>query len=212
MEIRVLTILFLVFLGCKNATEKKTEQVQIVVDSTELKIERAEKPTENPKLISFLENPIDLQTFKNLKNPNYVTTSVTNGTDYYFNPKIKDSIFYDYYYPREDFTDPRKIDRIVVFKFGKNKHRYEDETEILIEFRVFNEDSDLGKANLIGLSKTELESKFGNDFLTFDNRIAYSNKNKVLILELDSSKVKSYRYIKLNTEKINSDLIGQIIK
>ncbi|MEL0457602.1 hypothetical protein WJN01_15280 [Flavobacteriaceae bacterium SZ-1-7] len=205
-------ILFLVFLGCKNATEKKTEQVQIVVDSTGLKIEKVEKPTKNPNLISLLENPIDLQNFKNLKNPNYVTTSVTNGTDYYFNPKIKDSIFYVYYYPTEDFTDPRKIDRIVVFKFGENKHRYDDKTETLIEFSIFNKDSDLGKANLIGLSKTELESEFGNDYLTFENGIAYSNKNKVLILEMDSSKVKSYRYLKLNTEKIDKELIGQIIK
>ena len=210
MKITVLSTLFLVFLSCKNATEKETEQVQVVVDSTGLKIEKAEKPAKNPNLISLLENPIDLQSFKNLKDPNYVTTSVTNGTDYYFNPKIKDSIFYVYYYPTENFTDPRKIDRIVVFKYGENKHRYEDKTETLIEFSIFNKDSDLGKANLIGLSKTELESEFGNDYLTFDNGIVYSNKNKVLILEMDSSKVKSYRYIKLNTEKIDKDLIGQI--
>ena len=64
----------------------------------------------------------------------------------------------------------------------------------------------------LGLSKTELESEFGNDYLTFDNKIAYSNKNKLLILEMDSSKVKSYRYIKLSSDRINTDLIGQIMK
>ena len=169
------------------------------------------KYLKNQNLTSFLKNPIELQNFKEKKSRN-VTTSVTNGTEFYFNPKTKDSIFYVYYYPAEKFDNPRKIDQIIVFKHGENKHKYDDQTETLIELRVFNKDSDLGKANLVGLTKTELESEFGNDYLTFDNGIAYSNKNKVLILELENSKVKSYRYIKLNTEKIDTDLIGQIIK
>jgi hypothetical protein len=165
----------------------------------------------NTNLIEFLKNPIDLLVFKEKKEMRF-TTSVTNGTEFYFNPKIKDSIFYVYYYPSENLTNSKKIDHIVVFKHGENKHRYEDKTETLIELGVFNKDSDLGKANLIGISKTELESQFGNDYLTFDNGITYSNKNKVLILELDKSKVNSYRYIKLNTEKIDEDLIGQIME
>ncbi|WP_179320921.1 hypothetical protein [Winogradskyella helgolandensis] len=209
MKIRVLTILFLVFLSCKNTTEKEIENVQIVVDSTGLKIEKAEKPIENSKLIAFLENPIDLQDFKKKKGMRF-TTSVTNGTEYYSNPKIKDSIFYVYYYPSENLADSRKIDNIVVFKYGENKHRYIDQTENLIELRVFNKDSDLGKANLIGLSKMEMESEFGNDYLTLDNRLIYSEKNKILILELENSKIKSFNYIKLSTEKIDSDLIRKI--
>jgi len=75
---------------------------------------------------------------------------------------------------------------------------------------VFNKDSDLGKANLIGLSTTELESEFGTDYLTLDNRLIYSEKNKILILELENSKIKSFNYIKLSTEKIDSDLIRKI--
>ena len=210
MKIRVLTILFLVFFSCKNATEKETEQIQIVVDSTELKMEKAENPTENSKLISFLENPIDLQKFKSKNNGN-VTTSVNNGLKYQYHPAINDSIFYGYNFIT-DSIGPKGINEIVVFKYGENKHRFEDETEILIEMRIFNKDSDLGKANLIGHSKAELESEFGIDYLTFAKGIAYSNKNKVLILELNKSKVNSYRYVKLNTEKIDNDLIGQIIK
>ena len=212
MRFGVLITLFLAFISCKNVSERETEQVQMVVDSTGLKIKTVEKQTENFKLTSFLEHPIDLQEFKKSKNRNHTTTGVSNGTDYYFEPKIKDSIFYKYNYPTENFTDSKRIDQIVVFKYGKNKHKYKDETEILIELRVFNKDLDLGKANLVGLTKTELESEFGNDYLTFDNGIAYSNKNKVLILELDKSKVNSYRYVKLNTEKIDNNLIGQITK
>ena len=192
------------------AIQDKYEPEQIE-NKTEVVENQQTESIINTNLIEFLENPIDLLAFKKKKEMRF-TTSVTNGTEFYFNPKIKDSIFYVYYYPTEDFTDPRKIDRIVVFKFGENKHRYDDKTETLIEFSIFNKDSDLGKANLIGLSKTELESEFGNDYLTFENGIAYSNKNKVLILEMDSSKVKSYRYLKLNTEKIDKELIGQIIK
>jgi len=210
MKIRFLTTLFLVFISCKNLTDKETEQVQIVVDSTELKIETTEKQIGNSKLNSFLENPLDLQGFKKKKKRD-VTTSVSNGKEYYFNPKNKDSIFYSYFFP--DFKkESINIDEIVVFKYGKNRHTYENETETLIEFRIFNPDSDLGKANLYGLTITELESKFGTDYLIFGNGIAYSNKNKILAIELNNSKVKSFRYIKLNTENVDQDLIQQIVE
>ncbi|WP_197022129.1 hypothetical protein [Sediminibacter sp. Hel_I_10] len=161
--------------------------------------------------MNFSKNPIDILAYKKKKEMRF-TTSITSGTEFYFKPKIEDSIFYVYYYPAEKFDDPKKIDQIIVYKHRENKHKYEDQTEILIELRIFNKDADLGEANLIGFSKIELESKFGNDFLTFDNGITYSNKNKLLILELDNSKVKSYRYIKLNTEEINNGLIEQILK
>ncbi|WP_435263310.1 hypothetical protein [Tenacibaculum sp. nBUS_03] len=214
MKIQVLTILFIAFFSCKDVAERKPNELKS--DKFELLIEsdktEKEKYLNNLSLTSLLENPIDLQKFKKSKNRDYMTTGVSNGKDYYFEPKIKDSIFYTYNYPTKNFSDSKKIDQIVVFKYGKNKHKYEDETEILIELRVFNKNFDLGKANLVGLTKTELESEFGENYLNFDNGIAYSNKNKVLILELENSKVKSYRYIKLNTEKIDNELIRNLIK
>ena len=272
MNIRILLILFLVFISCKNVTDKENEQQKVVVNFSELetkysdlkthfgedniqidyygdsfnkirvthiptgKIQLGEKyntqiknavdALENLKmelvskskleiksnsiLVEFLENPIDLQSFKKLKDINYATTGVSNGKDYHFHPKIKDSIFYIYNYPTINFTDSKKNDQVVVFKHGINKQTYDDETEILIELRIFNKDADLGKANLIGLSKTELESEFGTDYLTLDKRIIYSNKNKVLILEIENSKIKSFNYIKLSTEKIDTDLIRKI--
>ncbi|WP_162880205.1 hypothetical protein [Mariniflexile rhizosphaerae] len=175
-------------------------------------VESENESVNNTKLILFLENPLDLQSFKKLKDIDYTTTGVSNGMNYHFHPKISDSIFYTYNYPSKNFTDSKRIDQVVVFKHGKNKHTYDDETEILIELRVFNKDSDLGKANLVGLSKTELESEFGTDYLTLKNGLAYSNKNKVLIIGLTDSIVNSFNYIRLNTEKIDNDLIGQIIK
>jgi hypothetical protein len=212
MKIGILIILLLVSSSCKDSTENnsdstKTDRFELLPypDSAE-----QEKYLKSQNLTSFLENPIDLQKFKSKKNRN-VTTSVTNGLRYQYHPAINDSIFYGYNFIT-DSIGPKGINEIVVFKYGENKHRFEDETEILIEMRIFNKDSDLGKANLIGLSKTELESEFGIEYLTFANGIAYSNKNIVLILELDKSKVNSYRYVKLNTDKIDNDLIGQMIK
>jgi len=211
MRITVLTILFLAFLNCKNVTKKETEEVQIVVDSNELKIEKEEKPTKNSKLISFLENPIDLQDYKTTKGKSL--SSVTNGLNYHYHPNIKDSIFYNYSaFPADSTWSEMEPVWITVFKFGDKKHSWDDKTEILIELSVKGKDGDLKKADLIGLSKAELESEFGTDYLTLDDRVVYSNKNKVLILELEKSSVKSYRYIKLNTEKIEIDLIGEIIK
>jgi hypothetical protein len=210
MKISFLTILFLLFISCKNVTEKKIQNIEIKTDSTELKTEKAEKQYENIKLNSFLENPIDLQEFKKTKNRN-VTTTINNGLDYQYHPKINDSIFYGYNFITENIGE-KGINEIIVFKFGENKHRYEDETEILIELRIFNKDSDLGKANLIGLSKTELESEFGTNYLTLQKRIVYSNRNKILIIELENSKVKSFNYIKLSTENIESGLVRKIVE
>ena len=192
---------FLYFYVQKKYTENPTE---ITESKTEIKT--------NLKLIEFLKTPINLENFKKSKDINYTTTGVSKGMDYYFQPKIKDSIFYAYNYPTENFENSKRIDQVIVFKYGENKHTYDDETEILIELRIFNKDLDLGKANLVGLSKMELETKFGTDYLTFDNGIAYSNENKILILELVNSKVKSYRYLKLNSDKIDTDLIRQIRK
>jgi hypothetical protein len=212
MKIGILTILFLTFLSCKDVTENNSDSTK--TDRFELlpypDSDEQEKYLKSKKLTAFLEKPIDLQKFKSKKNRN-VTTSVTNGLKYQYHPVISDSIFYGYNFIT-DSIGPKGINEIVVFKYGENKHRFEDKTEILIEMRIFNKDSELGKANLIGLTKTELESEFGIDYLTFDNGISYSNKNKVLILELDKSKVNSYRYVKLNTEKIDKDLIRQIIE
>ena len=212
MKIRVLSIVFLAFLSCKNVTEKRANESKS--DRSELlpepdKVEE-EKYLKNLNLTSFLENPIDWQTFKNDRNGD-VTTGVTNGSEFYFNPKFQDSIFYSYNLITDSIGE-KGINKAIVFKYGDNKHKYDDETEILIELMVSNKDLDLGKANLVGITKTELESEFGLDYLTWENGIAYSDKNKVLILELNKSKVKSYQYIKLNTEKIDLDLIGQIIK
>ncbi|WP_298343007.1 hypothetical protein [uncultured Algibacter sp.] len=211
MKIRVLTILLLALLSCKKTTKKEAEQIQIVIDSTGLKIEKAEKTTKNSKLISFLENPIDLQDYKAIKGKSL--SSVTNGLNYHYHPNIRDSIFYNYSaFPTDSTWSEMEPVWITVFKFGDKRHSWDDKTEILIELSVKGKDKDLKKANIIGLSKAELESEFGTDYLTLDNRIVYSNKNKVLILELENSEVKSFNYIKLSTEKIDADLIRQIIK
>ena len=190
-----------------NSDSTKTDRFELIPypDSDE-----QEKYLKSKKLTAFLEKPIDLQKFKSRKNRN-VTTSVTNGLKYQYHPVINDSIFYGYNFIT-DSIGPKGINEIIVFKYGENKHRFKDSTEILIEMRIFNKDSELGKANLIGFTKTELESEFGNNYLPFDNGIAYANKNKVLIFELKKSIVNSYKYVKLSSEKIDKDLIRQIME
>ena len=211
MKLGTLIILFLVCFSCKKESKNKSDLIKTERFELLPEPDKAEKEKylKNLNLNSFLENPIDLKEFKKTKKGN-ITTGVSNGMTYHFHPKIKDSIFYNYNYPTKNFKDAKKIDQILVFKYGKNKQTYDDETEILIELKVYRKDYDLGKANLIGLSKMELESEFGTDYLTLDKRIIYSNKNKVLILEIENSKIKSFNYIKLSTEKIDTDLIRKI--
>ncbi len=90
------------------------------------------------KLTSFLENPIDLQEFKTKKNRD-VTISVNDGLEYQYHLNINDSIFYGYNFITDNIGT-KGVNEIVVFKYGENKHKYEDETEILIELRIFNKD------------------------------------------------------------------------
>lgn len=208
MKIGVLITIFLVLISCKNVAEKEMEKAQIVVDSTGLKIKTTVSKSENLKLKSFLENPIDLHDFKTNRSGD-VTTSVTNGLKYYFHPKINDSIFYSYNLLTENI-EKKGVNKAIVFKYGNNKHKYDDETEILIELRILNADVDLGNANLVGRTKTELETEFGTDYLKLKEGLAYSNKNKVLILSIENKVIKSYRYLKLNTENISNSLIHKL--
>jgi len=167
------------------------------------------KPNRN--LVEFLENPIDLNEYKVSKGQSL--SSVTNGLDYHYKPEISNSIYYHYTaFPNDTLWNEIAPIDMVVFKYGKNKHTWGDETEILIEFTVSGKDSDLKKANLVGLTKAGIESDFGSDYKVFDNRIVYSNKNKALIIELENSKVKWFKYIKLSTENIDSLLTEKIIK
>lgn len=84
--------------GKTQLGEKYSSQIENVVQALEkLKLELNSESKlgikSNLKLVEFLENPIDLQKFKKLKNINYSTAGVSNGMNYHFHPKIKDSIF-----------------------------------------------------------------------------------------------------------------------
>lgn len=192
-------------MGTRSNSEFLNEEVN------EVRISEVENiPITQEKLIRFLENPIDLQEFKK-KKTRYVTTTVTNGKNYHFQPGINNSIFYSYNFIVEN-SSPLRINEVIVFKYGENKHTFSDKSEILIELKVLYIDADLGKANLVGLTQAALEKEFGSDYMILDDRIVFSNSNKILILQLENAKVKSYRYISLSSEKIDSDLIKQLIE
>ncbi|WP_298513840.1 hypothetical protein [uncultured Kordia sp.] len=160
-------------------------------------------------LIQFLKNPIQLQEFKKKKNREYVTTSVQNGKAYYFNPKNKDSTYYNYNFIPENVAS-NGVNKIKVFKHGKNKHSYEDDTETLIELNITNKDEALGEANLVGLSKTALEAKFGKAKLIYKGQSIYSYKNKILCVDFEDAVIKSFQYIHLNTTGMTDALLEQI--
>jgi len=211
MKTTILKILFLVFISCSSKPDQKVGEVEVYVDSAGLRIEMVEKPSENSMLISFLENPIDLQEYKKVKGKSL--SSVAKGRSYYYRPNIKDSIFYNYssFPANSDWTKMEPL-RITVFKFGENKHSWEDTTEILIELRVEGKDEDLKAANLIGYTKDQMEAVFGQNYLILDHRMIYSYNNKILIVTLEDATVSAFRYLKLNTNSIDTNLIKQILE
>ena len=120
--------------------ENKNTQIENAIDALESLKEELVAEAEisnqsNPELVEFLENPIDLKKFKfaNIKD---VTTRVVNGKNYHLHPDTNDSIFYRYKFSINNFGR-KKNNEIVVFKYGENKHKYDDETETLIDLKIF---------------------------------------------------------------------------
>jgi len=202
---KIKSIIFLIILlafSCKQTEKKDFEKNQPQIDSLNFN-EKINKP----ELNQFLENPIDLIEYKKIKK-NWIST-VTDNQSFYEKFKLRDSLFYEYTYPNGKL-DLNRLDKIVVMKFGENKHTYNDKTEKLIELNIFNKDSMLRKANLVGLTNSQIELKFGKENLKIENEYIYYNENKLLILTIKNDKVDSYKYLRLNTEKIDIELIKQI--
>ncbi|SDY14492.1 hypothetical protein SAMN05444411_1383 [Lutibacter oricola] len=202
---KIKSIIFLIILlafSCKQTEKKNFEKNQPQIDSLNLN-----KKISESELNKFLENPIDLIEYKKNKK-NWIST-VTGNQPFYEKFKLRDSIFYEYTYPNEKL-DLNRLDKIVVIKFRENKHTYNDETEKLIELNIFNKDSILRKANLVGLTNSQREIKFGKENLKIENEYIYFNENKLLILTIKNDKVDSYKYLRLNTDKIDKELIKQI--
>lgn len=202
----VLVISVLIYLVSMSFHVQK-EYREIPIEKNE--VVKTPKLDVNSSLVEFLKSPIDLQKFKSDKKRN-VTTTVTNGMNYYFSPKFKDSIFYKYNFITEKEGGKIGINKLVVFKYGESKHKYDDSTEILIELKISNKDVGLKKANLVGTTKKDIESKFGKDYLVFEKGIVYSHKDKVLMIEFNDSIVNSFKYIRLNTNVIDDELIRKI--
>lgn len=200
-------ILILILLSCKKQEGTGMKEIKVIISPDSLNVKTIQKTTKNHTLTTFLENPINLKEYKNKKT--LVTTSVANGLAYPLHPNRKDSVFYKYYYVNA--TTLKKYANILVFKYGKGKHNYDDDSEILIALNIFDTDTDLKDANLVGLTKTAIESKFGTGYRTVLGKMIYSHKNKILLLTFNNSKIISYRFIKLNTEYIDDDLIQKII-
>ncbi|GGF73977.1 hypothetical protein [Wenyingzhuangia marina] len=99
MNIRILTIIFLVFISCKNVAEKekkeKKEQEKIVVDSTELKAKPYKKEQEN--LISqgvWISTIDSLSTVEIIgKKWFFKYNNVETAPDNYYEYMIHESVF-----------------------------------------------------------------------------------------------------------------------
>ncbi|MFA0962232.1 hypothetical protein AB9P05_10520 [Roseivirga sp. BDSF3-8] len=203
-----LIFLLLICTGCDTGTEKKSVPVEytsepIFTDSIGL-IE-----AENERLLSFLEDPLDLQTFKTVKGSSL--SSVTNAASYQYTPKYDDYVYYCYSaFPNG--TNPATYSpiEVTVLKSGERKHTWDDANEILIGFTVIGKDDDLKEANLYGLRKAEVESRFGVDYRVLEDVLVYSNENNVLMIQLEDSEVKKFSYARLNTGIIDEALLRQM--
>lgn len=85
---RILTMLFLVFISCKNVNTKENEQEKVVVDSTEFKTKSSNNKQEN-----LISNGIWISTIDSLST---VEISGNNWLFKYNNDKIAPNDYYEY--------------------------------------------------------------------------------------------------------------------
>jgi len=202
---KIKTIIFLIILltfSCKQKEQKDLDKNQSQIDSINLneKIHKSE-------LSLFLENPIDLINYKKGKT-DWTSSGGTSGFLYYFNPQKENGMYYNYYYPNDN-SSPINFDNLVVYKIDKNKY-YNDNSDRLIEMNIFSKDSILKKADLVGLKTSQIETKYGKENFRIDNDFIFFIENKLLILTIKNDEIDSYKYLRLNTDKIDKELIKKI--
>ncbi|WP_111309169.1 hypothetical protein [Confluentibacter sediminis] len=95
MKVRILTILVLVFISCKNVTERQNEQEKTVIDSTEFKAKPFKKQQKN-----LISNGIWISTMDSLstieingKKWLFKYKNVNTSTDDYYEYLINESVF-----------------------------------------------------------------------------------------------------------------------
>ena len=143
---------------------------------------------------AFLEDPIDLKSFKLAKGMS--NSGGGNSQGIYYIPNRK-GFFYRYMYFRS-FGENGPY--ILTYVNGSVVGSYHKENEELIEIKSNRSDSDLMNLNLVNKSATEIKSIFGKANFESSSSIIYWNKNKILIHFIQNGKVKWFRYAKLKTE------------
>ena len=209
-----LFLVFLIFIiSCKSSNNKIHFHSDL--DSSVV-IEANDLMTENhidSELIDFLNNPIDLIDFKSIKTTS--NSGSRNRKKYHLKPdSINDFIYYLYSAFWADSTSEELLSptKILVLKYGSGKNEWDDKNEMLIELRVFGSDIDLKSANIVGLPVDTILSRFGKGYQKWDSRLIYCVENNLLILNTLQDTIIDYRYLRLNTNKVDSLLIQEVLK
>lgn len=163
----------------------------------------------NANLVDFLNTPLDRLEYKSFHR-NRTTSTVVNKKPHYYNPKLADSIYYKYIFISEGLEN-RKVNTMTVFKFGTDKHLYDDTNEVLIALDISHEDNSLRPTKLIGLTTHEILDMFGNPLLEWEKWLVYSHEHKVILFKIDDSQVSNYKFVRVNSTQIDTSTIEAII-
>jgi hypothetical protein len=162
-------------------------------------------PISRDSLNRFLEKPFNLYNFK--KKVGGTNSGGGRNEDYFAQPR-KEGMYYRYFlfYSGNGYLGKRTkmiIKKesgfeITVYKeLGKYQYKYLDPTEELLEVRARFNIKGLPELALVGLLSNTIIKKFGNPDILKNECFIYQNKNKALVLKIESGIVKWLKYVNL---------------
>ncbi len=160
------------------------------------------KPAEKSDALSaFLAIPINLISFKKKKGSS--NSGSLKVSRWIYRPK-EPGFFYQY----KLFLTPARYGEgkrfrgfsVVVYKFGKEIGDYHDNNETLVAIWCRLRDPDLGQADLVGRSVSDINVRFGEPFAVVENVLIYHRHGRALSVHIKDGAVDWFKYVRLRRD------------
>ena len=213
------SILLLSYACAPSSTDKEaaSDNVSAKMDSIVLPVKATTQPEDPepealpadnaeqlkpPALIHLFEDPIDLRTYKIKKRG--ANSSATRKRTYFHQPDTVGT-HYKYFWFHNYRRDPaitNAHDAVMVntYIYGDTITTYEEVNEALISIKGMVEDPDLGRLNVVGLTRPEVHERFGEAQITFKDLYVYEHRKDILILSFQEDQVAWFNFVRTNLE------------
>ncbi len=216
----VLFSILLLSYGCAPVSsdrEGSTDTVSVKADSIsqqEIEIAKPEESTPSElsgdsvsgtmkqALIDLFQDPLDLRTYKiNKRGSN--SSSIIRRPYFRYIDTVGHYFHYFWFHSyRRDasITNSHEAVKVNTFIYGETIGRYEDVVEELISIKGRVKDPDLGKLNVVGLSKQDIHDQVGQAVIRDQDLYVYQYMTDILILHFENDQVDWFNFLRTNLE------------